>query len=119
MLTGRRVDDDPAREAALELRRPGAGAALVGTSRGDLLVFGDGEELWLPRPHLTAVDATGAGDAFAAGIAVGLAEDRSLTDAAWLGYAAAAVKTTRLGAQAGLPERGAVDRFVAEVRRED
>jgi ribokinase len=119
VLTGRRVDDDSAREAALDLRRPSNGAACIATSRGDLLVFGDGEEAWFPHQHVSVVDATGAGDAFAAGLAVGLAEDRSLTDAGWLGCAAAALETTRMGAQAGLPDRRAVDRLLAEIRRED
>jgi ribokinase len=119
VLTGRRVDDDTAREAAFELRRPNRGAAFVATSRGDLLIFGDGEEAWFPRQHVPVVDTTGAGDAFAAGIAVGLAENRSLTEAGWLGCAAAALKTTRVGAQAGLPHREAVDRFLAGIRREN
>jgi ribokinase len=119
VLTGRGVDDDRAREAALDLRRPGNGAACVATSRGDLLVFGDGEEVWFPHQHVPVVDTTGAGDAFAAGLAVGLAEGRSLTDAGWMGCAAAALETTRVGAQAGLPDRGAVDRFLAGIRRAD
>jgi ribokinase len=119
VLTGIRVDGlDAAREAALALRRPSNGAACVATSRGDLLVFGDGDEVWLPRQPVRAVDSTGAGDAFAAGLAVGLAEDRSLIDAGWLGCAAAALKTTRVGAQAGLPARGDVDRFLGEIRRD-
>jgi ribokinase len=119
ILTGISIMGDDVREAALELRRPGNGAACVGTSGGDLLVFGDGEEKWFPHQQVAVVDATGAGDAFAAGLAVGLAEDRSLIDAGWLGCAAAALKTTRIGAQAGLPDRASVDRFLADIRRDD
>jgi ribokinase len=119
VLTGRRVDSvDDAREAALALRRPGGGAACVATEGGDLLVFGDGGEAWLPRQRVETIDATGAGDAFAAALAVGLAEDRSLTEAAWLGCAAAALATTRLGAQAGLPARDEVERFLATIARD-
>jgi ribokinase len=54
------------------------------------------------------VDATGAGDAFAAALAVMLAEGRSLAEAAPVANAAAALATTVLGAQAGLPRRDAV-----------
>lgn len=74
---------------------------------GDLLVT-QREELLLPRLPVEAVDATGAGDAFAAALAVGLAEERPLAEAAALGNVAAALATTKLGAQAGLPTREAV-----------
>jgi len=111
------IDVDSARRAAFALRDRGAGAACLGVPGGDLLVFAT-DELWLPHQRVEVVDATGAGDAFAAGIAVGLAEARSLSDAAWLGCAAAALKTTRPGAQAGLPHRGDVERLLASIARD-
>ncbi len=111
------TDVDSAREAAFALRRRGAGAACIGAPGGDLLVF-ETDELWLPHQRVEVVDATGAGDAFAAGIAVGLAEGRSLSDAAWLGCAAAVLKTTQLGAQPGLPRRADVDRLLATIARD-
>jgi ribokinase len=120
ILTGVPIDgEDAGREAALALRRPGGGAACVATGTGNLLVFGDGTETWLPHQHVATVDTTGAGDAFSAGLAVGLAEGHSLVDAGWLGSAAAALESTQLGAQAGLPRRVEVDRFIAEHRHED
>ncbi len=118
-LTGIAVTDvDSARKAAHELRRHGNGAAFVTCPTGDLLVFGDGEEDWFPRQPVDVVDPTGAGDAFAAAIAVALAEGRSLIDAGWLGCAAAALKTTRLGAQDGLPRRAEVEQFLRAIRRD-
>ena len=75
------------------------------------------DEVWLPYQRVEVVDATGAGDAFAAGLAVGLAENRSLTEAAWLACATAALKTTRVGAQS-LPVRPEVDRMLAMIRRD-
>lgn len=111
-------DVDSARMAAHALRRRGAGAACVATHNGDLLVFG-ADEVWLPHQRVVSIDATGAGDAFAAGIAVGLAENQSLTEAAWLGCVASALKTTRVGAQTGLPRRDEVDAFLASIRRDD
>jgi ribokinase len=119
VITGVEVKDvDSARKAGHELRRRGVGAACIATGSGNLLVFGS-DELWLPHQKVESVDATGAGDAFVAGIAVGLAENRSLADAAWLGNAASALKTTRVGAQAGLPRRDEVDSFLATIRRDD
>jgi ribokinase len=111
-------DVDTARKAAQALRGRGVGAACIATKDGDLLVFG-ADEAWLPHQHVASIDATGAGDAFVAGIAVGLAENRSLTDAAWLGCVASALKTTRVGAQAGLPRRDEVDSFLASISRDD
>ena len=106
---------DSARRAATAIRDLGAGAAFVSAPDGDVLVYEDGEQ-WYPRQPVDAVDATGAGDAFAAGIAVGLAEGRSLVEAGWIGCAAAALATTKLGAQDSLPRRADVDRFIASVR---
>jgi ribokinase len=115
VVTGIEVhDSETARKAGQELRRRGAGAACIAMPGGDLVVF-ETDELWLPYHHFDVVDTTGAGDAFAAGIAVGLAEDRSLSDAARLGSVASALKTTRFGAQAGLPTRTEVDGVLATI----
>lgn len=116
VVTGIDVHDvDSARRAAHQLRDRGAGAACIGTAGGDLLVFEAGE-VWLPHQEVDVVDTTGAGDAFAAGLAVGLAEGRSISEAGWLGCVASALKATQLGAQAGLPRRADVDRMLAATR---
>jgi ribokinase len=86
------------------LARGVAAAILQAGGSGDLVVTRDEQHL-LERLSVHGVDATGAGDAFMAGLAVALAEGRSLVDAASFGGAAAAFSTTRLGAQAGLPRR--------------
>lgn len=86
------------------LARGVAAAILQAGGSGDLVVTRDEQHL-LERLSVHSVDATGAGDAFMAGLAVALAEGRSLVDAASFGGAAAAFSTTRLGAQAGLPRR--------------
>jgi ribokinase len=114
VLTGIEVRDRAsAREAAEQLRRRGAAAAAVQAGHeGDLLVWAEGEA-WLPRLAVKSVDATGAGDAFAAAMAVALAEGRPWPEAGRFASAAAALKTTRLGAQAGLPRRSEVDALLA------
>jgi ribokinase len=121
-LTGVPVHDrTSAARAARVLLKRGVGAAVVQAGEaGNLLVTPD-DERFLPKIPVESVDATGAGDAFAAGLAVGLAEQRSLAEAAVLGNAAAALATTKLGAQAGLPRREEVLRLlglsVGEHRR--
>jgi ribokinase len=78
---------------------------------GNLLVWPSGEE-WLPRLPVHAVDATGAGDAFSAAVAVALAEGRSFIAAGRFGCAAAALTTTKLGAQAALPRRQELESYL-------
>jgi ribokinase len=114
-LTGVDVRDfESARAAALVLRRRGVKTAVVGAADdGDLLLSPE-EEIRLPRFPVKAVDATGAGDAFAAAIAAARARGLGWRDTGLLAAAAAALKTTKLGAQAGLPSLGAVLSFLRE-----
>lgn len=67
------------------------------------------DEIWdVPGFPVTAVDPTGAGDAFAAGIAWGVASRWAWPRAALLANALGALATTALGAQAALPDRATV-----------
>jgi ribokinase len=115
VLTDIHVQDRAsARQAAQQLLERGVGAvAIQAGEEGDLLVWRDGEQ-WLPRLPVKSVDATGAGDAFAAALAVALSEGRSLAEAGSFASAAAALKTTKLGAQAGLPRRESVLALLAK-----
>ena len=58
------------------------------------------------------LDTTGAGDAFSAALAVALAEGQSLADAGRFANGAAALSTTALGAQLGLPRREALESYL-------
>lgn len=112
-LTGLKVSGRAsARAAALRLIEMGAGAAAVQAGdAGNLLVW-PGGETFLPKLRVRSVDATGAGDAFAAGLAVARAEGRTLREAGAFANAAAALATTKIGAQAALPRRAAVWRLM-------
>lgn len=112
-LTGIAVRDATSAErAARQLMQRGAGAAIVEASEsGNLVTWRDGVQL-LPRLPVQSIDATGAGDAFAAALAVLLAEGFGLLEAAKGGNAAAALATTKWGAQAGLPTRAELRAFV-------
>ena len=116
MLTDVRVHGpQSARHAAAVLLSRGVEAVIVeADEQGDLLVWQSGEE-WLPRLPVKVIDATGAGDAFSAAVAVALAEGRSFTAAGRLGCAAAALATTKLGAQAGLPRRFELQSYLDEL----
>jgi ribokinase len=106
VLTNVKVHDvRSAAQCARVLIARGVGSAILQAGdSGDLVVTREEQHL-LEHLAVDSVDATGAGDAFMAGLAAALAEGRSLLDAANLGSAAAAFSTTRLGARAGLPRR--------------
>ena len=62
---------------------------------------GEGFEARVPAPPVEAVDGTGAGDAFAAGVLYGALEGCSLERCARLGCAAGAIAATAVGATLG------------------
>ena len=98
-------DRESAREAAKRLLDRGVGVvAIQAGDEGNLIVTAE-QEFWFPIIPVQGIDATGAGDAFAAALAVGLLEERPWPQIGALASAAAALKTTKLGAQAGLPTR--------------
>jgi ribokinase len=69
---------------------------------------------WATPPKITAVDATGAGDAFVGAITVALLEGMEPADALRFACAAGAVAATRAGAQPSLPTRDEVEALLAQ-----
>jgi ribokinase len=116
-LTGVYVHDTAsARDGARALLARGAQAVIVEAEKGNLLVS-RAEEEWFPELPVERVDATGAGDAFSAALAVALAEGQPLAAAGRFASGAAALATTALGAQAGLPRRRELDAYLAQISR--
>ncbi len=118
MLSGVKVfDRASARKSARTLEERGIRIVAVQAGQeGNLLLWED-REIWLPKIDLPAVDATGAGDAFAAALAVALAEGQAPEAAGPFCNAAAALTTTKLGAQPALPFRRDVEALVGKVRK--
>ncbi|MEV6603323.1 ribokinase [Kutzneria sp. NPDC051319] len=76
--------------------------------RGALVIERDGTTE-VSSPEVTAVDTTGAGDAFVGALIARLAAGDDLVAAAERAVRVAAVSVTRPGAQASYPTRGEVD----------
>jgi ribokinase len=76
-----------------------------------------GDTAIIPAFQVKAVDTTGAGDAFNAGLAVGLAEGKPLDAAIRLAHATAALSVMKPGTAASMPTREEVDAFLQETAR--
>lgn len=112
-LTGVHVhDQESARQAIADLQARGAEAGIVQGGSGNLLVGSD-EETWLPLLEVETLDTTGAGDAFVGALAVAMAEGQPLAEAADFANVAAALATTKLGAQPSLPYRQDIEAYVS------
>ena len=98
--------------AARKLRDAGARTVIVTLGKDGALAYGADTEHVLAF-RVQAVDTTAAGDAFNAGLAVALAEDRPQREALTFASATAALTCTRRGAQASLPTREEVARLGA------
>ncbi len=108
-LTGKVIDGvESAAAAARDITR--AGATVVVKMGGSGAVLVDGGEAWhFPPYQVKAVDTTGAGDAFTAGLAVALAEGAHPGDAVDFANAAGAAAVTVVGAQPSMPDRATVE----------
>jgi ribokinase len=102
--------------AAGALREAGVGTIILTLGERGALLAQEGRNLSLPAFDVDPVDTTAAGDAFVAGLAVALAEGRSLDEAVYWGNAAGALATTKLGAQTSLPARQDLQQFLATSR---
>ncbi|WP_440059435.1 ribokinase [Thermogladius sp. 4427co] len=114
MLTGIRVESvNDAVRAGRELVRKGVDVAVITMgSQGSVLVEKD-YALFFPSFKVSAVDTTGAGDAFNAGLAYGLSKGYSIIESVKIANAVAAIKTTKPGAQTGLPWLRELEEFAS------
>lgn len=106
-----------AARAAQALHERGASTAYVKLAEGGCAVCGpDGGFVVHPAAGVDVVDATGAGDAFAGGLAYALAcgmDGRAATETA---VAASTCAVTKLGSQESYPSRAALDDMRERIR---
>ncbi|WP_075743211.1 ribokinase [Actinoalloteichus sp. GBA129-24] len=90
-------------EIARRLRALGPRSVVVTLGAKGAVTSDENGTTVIAAPEVRAVDSTGAGDAFAGALAVGLAADRPLADAAAFAARVAATAVTRVGAQPSYP----------------
>ena len=107
------TDPDSAALAGRRLVDSGVGTALVTLgSAGVVAVDAEGSQRY-PAFEVDAVSTLAAGGAFNGALAAGLAEGRTLPQSIERAQAAAALSTTRTGAQESMPSRSQVEEFLA------
>jgi ribokinase len=103
-LTGIRVrDPESAAEAGARLRERTLSDVLVTLGAAGCVWVGSTGFEHIPTPRVEAVDTTAAGDAFNAGLAVGLARGEPIARALRTAVRAGAAATLRSGAAAAMP----------------
>jgi ribokinase len=113
-LTGISVSDVmSAEKAALELRKRGTPVAVVKLGEDGAYVASLEFEGYFPPFNVTPVATVAAGDAFNAGLAVGLNEGKGIQDAAWLAMASGAVAVSNEGAQESMGKRAEIEALLA------
>jgi ribokinase len=117
-LSGVRVHDVPsAVRAGRRLLAMGAKNVLVTLGRRGVVALTERETIHLRGVRVRAVDTTGAGDAFCGALAYGLARGMRLHEAAELANNAAALSTTKLGAQEAMPTLEELHHFMTSNGR--
>lgn len=90
-----------------------AANAIIKMGRHGAFVAAEGLAQMVPAFKVKAVDSTAAGDAFNAGLAVGLMLGMGTVEAVKFGAAAGALSTTRRGAQNSMPTAAEVNALLA------
>lgn len=115
VLTGIAPSDEAAAiRAAEELLKSGCGVVVLKRgAKGLVYISRSGPSGAIPPFKVEAVDTVAAGDCFNGGLAVSLAEGRSLENALLFASAAGALATTKAGAADAAPDHDQIDALIA------
>jgi ribokinase len=117
-MTGVTINDLVDAEHALkQLAERGVCLPVITLGAHGAIFLEDGEVHHVDAFVVDAVDATAAGDSFAAALAVALVEGQNNFTAVQFACAAGAIATSRQGAQRSMPSREDVDTLIAESHR--
>lgn len=114
-ITGVPVTDlESADRAAEVFFRKGVQNVLITLGSRGVYVNSDGKSEIIPAFRVSAIDTTGAGDAFNGGLLTALSEGKNLWEAAKFANALAALSVQKLGTTPSMPLRSEIDAFLAE-----
>ena len=98
----------PTSDETLKSFRPGKNSIVTLGSQGAVYISPDGHLTKVGAPNVTAVDTTGAGDAFVGTFAHALASGKDPVAAMTLGIKVASLSVTRKGAQSSYPDQAEI-----------
>jgi len=112
LLSGVKIKDLPsAKLAAQRLQDRGVKVVVITMGERGALLTDSKEIAYVPARSVKPKDTTAAGDAFTAGLAVALTENKELEEAVHFANDVAALSVTKPGAQTSLPTRKEVEEF--------
>jgi ribokinase len=114
-ILGIPAGDDYLKTATVLARDFGSTCIVTAGARGAHAVSGDGTQVHAAARPIAPVDTTGAGDTFVGVLANGFAEGLVVGPAMERACAAAGLSCLTPGAQAGMPEREALERYLAQA----
>ncbi|MHC4167038.1 MAG: ribokinase [Planctomycetota bacterium] len=113
ILTGIEVTgEESARAASKNLLERDVKAVILTLGDKGFLLADSEQAQYISAHKIDAVDSTAAGDAFTGSLAVGIAQNKSLSDAALFANYVAALSVTKMGAQSSMPTLQEVESFM-------
>jgi ribokinase len=106
--------EDAVRALRVLRRRTRARTVITLGDQGAIASVDDTTCVYLPSRKVQVEDTTAAGDAFNAGLLVGIAQRKDWVSALKLANTAGAIACTRVGAQSALPSMRDLERFLEE-----
>jgi ribokinase len=98
----------PTSDEILKSFRSGQSSIVTLGSQGAVYISSDGQLTYVDAPKVTAVDTTGAGDAFVGTFAYSLASGKDPVAAMTLGVKVASLSVMRKGAQSSYPDQAEI-----------
>jgi ribokinase len=98
----------PTSDEILKSFRHGKNSVITLGSQGAVYISADGQLTKVSAPKVTAIDTTGAGDAFVGAFAYSLASGSDAVSAMTLGIKVASFSVTRKGAQSSYPDQAEI-----------
>ncbi len=114
-IVGEAAGDDYLKAATVLARDFGPTCIVTAGAQGAYAVSRDGMVIHAAARQITPVDTTGAGDTFVGVLASSLSEGLEIGPAMERACAAASLSCLKPGAQAGMPQRKALEHYLAQA----